>query len=134
MDSFNRDQTGEEPEPVDAVPAAVSTKRQRSRDSLFLTAKLGFAGSTDLREVRVRNLSDGGMMAEVDRVVDVGTAVSIELRGIGAVSGKVAWCTEGRVGIAFDMKIDPQKARKPVGQGKRTPVYASPFGLGPYHR
>ena len=110
MDSFNRD-------PTAGPPVAEAVQRLRKRDSLFLTARLTFVG-TDPREVRVRNLSEGGMIAEVDRIVDVATPVSLELRGIGKVTGKVAWCTEGRIGIAFDRPIDPHKARKPVGQAK----------------
>ncbi|HVF94546.1 MAG TPA: PilZ domain-containing protein [Sphingomonas sp.] len=124
MESFDR-------EPLADEPAAENKKRGRPRDSLFLTAKLTFVGSEDTREVRVRNLSEGGMMAELDRVVDAGTAVMLDLRGIGEVVGKVAWCTEGRIGIAFDRKIDPRLARKPVGQGARTPVYATPVGFVP---
>ena len=123
MDSFNRD-------PIASQSASGSGQRPRKRDSLFLTARLTFVGTADAREVRVRNLSEGGMMAEVDRVVDTGTAVSMELRGIGEVTGRVAWCTEGRIGIAFDSPIDPKKARKPVGQGKQTPIYATPVNLG----
>ena len=127
MDSFPRD-------PLAGSAAAGGVQRPRQRDSLFLMARLAFVGTSDVREVRVRNLSEGGMMAEVDRVVDVGTPVLLELRGIGEVAGKAAWCTEGRIGIAFDWPIDPQKARKPVGQGKRTPGYAKPMGLGTYRR
>lgn len=123
MDSFNRDNS------ADAAAVAAS-QRLRNRDSLFLTAKLSFVGTDGVREVRVRNLSEGGMMAEVERVLDTGTPVLLDLRGIGEVPGKVAWCTEGRIGIAFDHAIDPRKARKPVGQGGRTPSYAKPIVTG----
>lgn len=123
MDSHNRDLSAD-------AAGSTSAQRVRARDSLFLTAKLTFTGSDDVRDVRVRNLSEGGMMAEVERVLDTGTPVSLELRGIGEVPGKVAWCTEGRIGIAFDHAIDPRKARKPVGQGSRTPSYAKPIGTG----
>lgn len=125
MDSFNRD-------PFADDPGTGAIQRPRNRDSLFLMARLTFVGTTDVREVRVRNLSEGGMMAEVDRVVDAGTPVLMDLRGIGEVPGKAAWCTEGRIGIAFDRKIDPRKARKPVGQ--RKPGVAKPASHGPRHR
>jgi hypothetical protein len=92
-------------------------RRQRGRDSLFLTARMRL-GTEPLREVRVRNLSEGGLMVELARVADVGTPITIDLRGIGEVAGTVAWCTEGRLGIALDSPIDPKKARKPVGAGK----------------
>lgn len=106
--------------------AALETKRARSRDSLFLMAHLWVGDAPAAREVRVRNLSEGGLMVELDRMVEVGTAVRLDLRGIGEISGKVAWGTEGRLGIALDAPIDPKKARKPVG-GAKTAVPTTPF-------
>lgn len=98
--------------------------RTRQRDSLFMTARLTLAGVTATHEVRVRNLSPGGLMIEFDRAVDPGAPVTLEMRGLGEVTGTVAWCTRGRVGIALDAPIDPQRARKPVGNGATTPDYA----------
>lgn len=97
-----------------------SSLRARSRDSLFVMARLQFDGEAYGRDVRVRNLSEGGLMAECARVVDAGTSVNLDVRGIGPVTGKVAWCTEGRIGIALDTKIDPRRARRPIkGSGVR---------------
>ena len=118
MDSINRD-------PLTAAGSAGEEgQRRRKRDSLFLQAALKLADEPVARDVRIRNLSEGGLMAELGRVVDPGTPILLELRGIGELSGKVAWCAEGRMGIVFDRKIDPQLARKPVGKGAQTPVYA----------
>lgn len=96
----------------------------RGRDSLFLTAMLRLEDEASPREVRIRNLSEGGLMAETDRDVAIGGVATLELRGIGEVTGKIAWCTQGRVGIALDRPIDPKLARKPVGGGAQTPLYA----------
>ncbi len=90
------------------------SKRAGTRDSLFLTALMRLGSETRLREVRVRNLSEGGLMVELAKVAEVGTPVALELRGIGDVTGKVAWCTAGRIGIALDSPIDPKLARKPA--------------------
>jgi len=90
------------------------SKRAGTRDSLFLTALMRLGSETRRREVRVRNLSEGGLMVELAKVAEVGTPVALELRGIGDVTGKVAWCTAGRIGIALDSPIDPKLARKPV--------------------
>lgn len=89
----------------------------RGRDSLLLLARLKVEGMPNDLSVRVRNLSAGGLMAELPEPVSPESAVQIELRGIGLVSGRVAWQTEGRAGIAFDRPIDPQRARKPVSSG-----------------
>lgn len=93
-----------------------SAKRGTNRDSLLLKAVLRFANISDDREVRIRNLSAGGLMAEAPLRVARGEPVEIHLRSIGWISGHVAWVTEGRIGIAFDHPINPKDARKPVGQ------------------
>lgn len=62
----------------------------------------------------VRNLSAGGMMAEHDPVFPVDTAVTVQLRNLGSVPGRVVWMIENRMGIAFDREIDPAAARKPM--------------------
>ena len=107
---------------MDAEPA--SLKSARGRDSLFLTAHIRLDGDADEQEVRIRNLSAGGMMAELGRTVPVGTVATLQLRGIGEVTGRIAWCAEGRVGIALDTEIDPKRARKPVGTGRKPSLYA----------
>ncbi|WP_417622926.1 PilZ domain-containing protein [Parasphingorhabdus sp.] len=94
------------------------SKRELSRDSLFLKAELRFIDGDDCGEVRVRNLSAGGLMAEAPILAKRGDKVQLELRNIGLVSGHVAWVAKGRFGVAFDHPIDPKLARKPVGQNK----------------
>lgn len=93
-------------------------KRELDRDSLFLQARLSFVEGEDCGEVRVRNLSAGGLMAEAPVAAKRGDKIELELRNIGKVSGYVAWVAQGRFGIAFDHPIDPKLARKPVGQAK----------------
>lgn len=122
MDSINRG-----PLTAAGTAAAGDGQRKRKRDSMFLQASLTLGSEPLVRDVRIRNLSEGGLMAELARVVDPGTPVAIDLRGIADLTGKVAWCAEGRMGIVFDHKIDPQLARKPVGKGGQTPIYAKPL-------
>lgn len=91
-----------------------ASQRVDTRDSLFLAAQLT-VGTLPSEQVRVRNLSAGGLMAEYPASIERGTPVQVQLRGVGEVAGHVAWATDGRVGIAFDHAIDPMLARKPVG-------------------
>lgn len=101
-----------------------SAKRGLDRDSLLLKAVLRFPRTKDEGEVRIRNLSAGGLMAEAPLRVARGEAVEIHLRSIGWISGHVAWVTEGRLGIAFDHPINPKDARKPVGTSEHeVPTY-----------
>jgi hypothetical protein len=101
------------------TPADGGSQRQSDRDSLLLVAGFRIKGSDRIEQVRVRNLSAGGLMAEVADDLDRDTAVEIDVRGMGWISGKIAWQAMGRVGIAFDREIDPKKARKPVGRAKK---------------
>lgn len=105
---------------------AASAQRAGSRDSLFLMGRLTLGDESQPRDVRIRNLSEGGLMIEIGRPIALDMTLTLNLRGIGDVTGRVAWCAEGRVGIALDRPIDPMLARKPVGGGKRTPRYAKP--------
>jgi hypothetical protein len=100
--------------------------RNEARDSLFLMADFRVDGSSEVTQVRVRNLSAGGLMAELPNGLELGLQVEFDVRGIGWVPGKVAWSAAGRVGIAFDRQIDPMLARKPVGHGGKTPVFVKP--------
>jgi hypothetical protein len=105
-------------------PGGNENRRQRERDSLLLVAQVRIGDETIAREARVRNLSETGLMAELAKVVDVGTPVTVTLRGIGEVAGTVAWCTEGRMGISLDSPIDPLLVRKsPGGTKPSSPSY-----------
>lgn len=110
----------------------MSAKQQREadRDSLMLQATLRQVGRLSGVAVRVRNLSAGGMMIESTIPFTIGDAIDCEMRGVGRVAGRIAWTAEGRVGIAFDVPIDPKLARKPVGQGPGTPYYAKSADAG----
>jgi hypothetical protein len=114
-------------DPLMALSAEDFTgQRAGARDSLMLTANFRIAGRSD-EQVRVRNLSSGGMMAEYAAPIERGTTVQVEVRGVGWISGRIAWATDGRVGVAFDHEIDPLLARKPVGKGAGTPAFTKPI-------
>lgn len=110
-----------------AVTDDAASQRHETRDSLFLVAQFRVAGTRQGEQVRVRNLSAGGLMAEVASPIAQGTPVELEVRGVGWITGKIAWYAAGRVGVAFDQMIDPTLARKPVGGGTQTPVYVKPI-------
>jgi PilZ domain len=95
---------------------ALDGSAERARDSLMLKAEMKLSEQGTTLEARIRNLSSGGLMAEGHARVERGETVEVNLRNIGWVTGKVAWVTENRFGVAFDQAIDPKIARKPVGQ------------------
>lgn len=98
----------------EGVEDDAGSQRARSRDSLFLTAQMRIGTETAAYDVRVRNLSEGGLMVEVAKPLPIGTPITLEVRGLGEVRGNVAWYAEGRAGVALERPIDPKKARKPV--------------------
>lgn len=66
-------------------------------------------GTTQLRhrllvEIIVRDLSTTGFMAECAQWVEIGSTVSLEVPGIGAVDAQVRWQIGNRMGGMF---LDP---------------------------
>lgn len=101
INGFNRDA----PREGDADQGSAE-QRGHLRTGMLVTAGLRLDGDGEFRQVRIRNLSEQGLMAEVGMPVAVGTTVTVELPGIGAVDGSVAWSTEGRIGVALSRPID----------------------------
>ena len=107
--------------------------RNLNRDSLFLTAVLRRDADSDGTTIKVRNLSDGGMMAEGVLALSRGDRLTVELRNLNPVAGTVAWTQGNRVGIAFDEEIDAKAARaRPVSSQTEAPRYSRPIGT-PIH-
>jgi hypothetical protein len=96
--------------------------RGAARDSLFLLTVISSPEGVDLGKARIRNLSASGLMADSERPFRVGERIRVELRGLGKVDGAIAWTKGERIGIAFDQRIDPQQARKPVSQNRGEPA------------
>ena len=84
--------------------------REVNRDSMFLLAQVRADGTQGEQSVKVRNISDGGIMAEGPVKIARGEAISIELRNMGWVQGTVAWTQGDRFGIAFEEGVDPRLA------------------------
>ena len=119
------DRPSDTPNQQDAQDGADS-HREQSRESTFLSAILCFDGSPRKYDVRVRNVSAGGMMVDMKGVREKGVRVTVELKNIGEVLGTVAWSTGTRMGIDFDEEIDPQLARhRPTAM--EAPGYKRPY-------
>lgn len=88
--------------------------RQIARDSLFVVAELRADGVEGEHDVRLRNISAGGLMAEAPLSVQRGQLVWIELPNLGWTEGSVAWVQDDRFGVAFRDEIDPGLVRSPT--------------------
>jgi hypothetical protein len=99
--------------------------RDKSRESIFLGAVISLGNQRQSLNVRVRNISSGGMMIDLAGPQPKGLVVTAEMKGIGEVRGRIAWSTENRAGIAFDRTVDPKLARH-TSAPQSTPVYTRP--------
>jgi len=87
-----------------AVPRPTERRTDDRLIAMLRVAKLTNAkGSSQL--IRVRNVSAGGLMAEVGHPVEVGDLVEIELSS-QQVPSTVVWIREGTAGFKFDQNID----------------------------
>lgn len=111
------------------IPAEADDTSARGAERLnfFLSATVSCGGQTDM-VARVRNLSAGGMMIQFvndpDTDLEVGDAVTAEMRNIGRIKGEIAWSEAGRYGVRFLRNLDPELARKPNVSGTGTPDHA----------
>jgi hypothetical protein len=89
--------------------------RSDSRQSMFLQSAIRRPHDPAEYSIRIRNLSAGGLMADCAFAFEEGEAVWVSIRAVGTAVGTVAWYRAGRLGVQFDVAIDPALARQPVG-------------------
>jgi hypothetical protein len=87
-----------------AVPRPVERRADNHLPSIMPAAKLVANGIVSL--CRIRNISAGGLSAEVALSHAVGSAVTIELDSHRTVYGNVVWVREGLLGVKFDATVD----------------------------
>jgi hypothetical protein len=93
---------------------AGESQRERLRDSLFMGAKVSIGASRIAVATVIRNLSDGGVMIDSPNALKKGDRLTTHLRNLGEVPGTVAWVHNGRAGVMFDDKIDPDSVRSAI--------------------
>jgi hypothetical protein len=86
-----------------AVPRPVERREDDRLIPLLKVAKL-VSGAGE-RLMRVRNISAGGLMAEISECPAVGEVVSVELSS-QKIPSSVVWIRDGMVGIKFDQTVD----------------------------
>ena len=96
--------------------AGVET-RNAARSSLFMVTTIMLENNARTYQVKVRNLSAKGMMAEGEVPVATGSRLTVQPESGNPVTGVVAWIEGGRFGIAFDNDVDMaafRRTAKPV--------------------
>lgn len=91
-----------------------ASQREQMRDSLSMGAKISIGTSPVAVSTVIRNLSPGGAMIDSPIGLKKGDRVITHLRNLGEVPGNVAWVHEGRAGVMFDFRIDPDDVRTAI--------------------
>jgi len=86
-----------------AVPRPCERRDEERVTPMLRVAK--FATPNGEQLARVRNVSAGGLMAEIGQPMTIGEAVTVELSS-QRIPGTVVWVREGMVGIKFDQNLD----------------------------
>lgn len=86
-----------------AVPRPAERRTGERVPAALSIIKLSSATGEQL--ARLRNMSAGGLMAEVGHPLEVGAAVEVDIHG-QKVPSTVVWTREGTVGIKFDQTVD----------------------------
>jgi len=87
-----------------AVPKPAERRTDERLMAMLRVAKLSEESGRE-QLIRVRNVSAGGLMAEVGHAVRVGDTVCIELSS-QKIDSTVVWTREGTAGFKFDQNID----------------------------
>ncbi|MFC7537562.1 PilZ domain-containing protein [Sphingomonas sp. GCM10030256] len=92
---------------VFSLTTAVPRPAERRGDDRVLPTYRVAKLRSDVGEqlIRVRNLSAGGLMAEVGQPCTVGDRVAVEFSGQN-IPSTIVWTREGTVGIKFDGNVD----------------------------
>lgn len=57
--------------------------------------------------IRICNISAGGLMAIVPPTMTFGGCITVVIRHVGKLLGRIVWRQKDKVGIKFDKEIDP---------------------------
>ena len=87
-----------------AVPRPSDRRSDERMIAMLRVAKVTEASGRE-QLIRVRNVSAGGLMAEVGHPVSVGDMVEVELSS-QKITSSVIWTREGTAGFKFEQNID----------------------------
>ena len=94
--------------------ASAPDHRAGRRGSVLLQAQARRPGQTEPMTLRIRNLSADGLGGDRVQGMTQGEVLILTLRGIGEISGRVAWIAGSRFGFVFDHPVDPALIRQPA--------------------
>lgn len=122
-------------EDPDAPPPTASAPDHRTgrRGSVLLQAQAQRPDQAEAMTLRIRNLSAHGLGGDRMPGMTQGEVLILTLRGIGEISGRVAWITGPRFGFTFDRPIDPGLIVRPSADAPAADRFVPPL-QGDYRR
>jgi hypothetical protein len=87
-------------------PEAAHFQTSELRYSVMVKGRLFNDDFPEGLSLRILNISEGGILAAIPYGVRVYSEVTVELRNLPPVTGRIAWCRKDRIGVAFDERID----------------------------
>ena len=87
------------------------------RTDVLLKAKLFREGQPDL-DVRLRNLSPAGFMAECLDPVEPGTEAILSVPGVGSLPAQIRWNVDQRIGGLFHFELSSRELGLMWGSGR----------------
>lgn len=89
--------------------------RRARRSHVLMAASIEASGQT--LPVKLRNLSSEGALVEGGELPAIGSPVIFRKKEL-SLAGRVAWVIDGRAGIAFDARLDPEAVLRHVPPSK----------------
>lgn len=117
----------------DPDDSSAPDRRAGRRGSVLMQGQARRPGERESVPLRIRNLSPHGLGGDRVHGMTQGEILILTLRGIGEISGRVAWVAGSRFGLAFDRPIDPALIGKPPASSPTTGRFAPPVP-GDYKR
>lgn len=103
-------------------PASIDDRRVETRQITILRiAKI--SSESNVQFCLVRNISSGGLMADLALPIREGEKVSVEINGGEALYGSVMWINGQAIGIGFDLPVSLDRVLSKHGSilARRTP-------------
>ncbi|WP_299327210.1 PilZ domain-containing protein [Parasphingopyxis sp.] len=101
--------------------ASQGGKRKRAKRTALLTKTALRDEAGGAGDARIRNLSEKGLGGVTNMKLAPGLTVSITLKGIGSVKGRVVWTSGKSFGMEFAEPIDLDQLHMPSGDIVQAP-------------
>ena len=88
---------------IQATPPAERPERE-ARLALYRRGQVHSEGWS--HPVRIRNISSGGAMIEIDQDARISNSICLQLSSTEIFTATVRWASDHRIGVAFDTPID----------------------------